>query len=228
MAGSYFGALLFAASPPTMGTASIRALVVFAVGAGACLLGVLTRHRRGEQDATEDRLAETESVFRRPSREPPAAWPSSTSDGDLLQVNQALCDLLGHPREALLETAWSGYLHPDDAVQHAAAVERLVAGEAWSIQKEVRLRLKDRRSAWGIVGMSLVHDFAARPRHLFLHVTNLTDRVRAEARLRQSEAHFRNLFETSPDPVVGDGPVRRWWRTSSAGTPTEPPTWWPS
>jgi PAS domain S-box-containing protein len=201
VAGSYFGALLFAENPPPTPTASIRALVVFAVGAGACLLGVLARRRRGEQEATEERLAEAESVFQ-------AAFEGASSgmavlglDGTLLQVNQALSDLLGYPRDALLDTAWSGYLHPDDAAQHAAGVERLVAGDAWSIQKEVRLRLKDRRSAWGIVGMSLVHDFAARPHRLFLHVTNLTDRVRAESRLRQSEAHFRNLFESSPVPL---------------------------
>ena len=201
VAGSYFAALLFAASPPTMGTASVRALVVFAVGAAACLLGAATRHLRGEQDRTQGRLREAEGVLQ-------AAFEGSSSgmavldlNGDLVQVNQALCDLLGHPREALVGTPWAGQLHPDDAGQHGAAVERLVAGEAWSIQKEIRLRPKDRRTAWGLVGMSLVHDAAARPRHLFLHVTNLTDRVRAEARLRQSEAHFRNLFEMSPIPL---------------------------
>ena len=40
-------------------------------------------------------------------------------EGNLQQVNQALCDLLGRSREELLGTAWSAHLHPDDAGQHA-------------------------------------------------------------------------------------------------------------
>jgi PAS domain S-box-containing protein len=201
VAGAYFGALLFAEAPPATATASIRALIVFAVGAAACVLGVLARRLRGAQESTEGRLAEAEGVFEAAFEGASSGMAVLDLDGTLLQVNQALSDLLGYPREALVGTAWAGHLHPDDAVQQAAAVERLVAGEAWSIQKEARLRLKDRRSAWGIVGMSLVHDFAARPHRLFVHVTNVTDRVRAEGRLRHSEAHFRNLFEMSPVPL---------------------------
>ncbi len=201
VAGAYFGALLFAEAPPATTAASIRALVVFAVGAAACLLGVLTRHLRGQQDRTEGRLREAEGVLEAAFEGASSGMAVLDLEGNLEQVNQALCDLLGRSREELLGTAWSAYLHPEDAGQHAAAVERLVAGEAWSTQREIRLRLKDRRVAWGFMGMSLVHDAAARPRHLFLHLTNLTDRVRAEARLRQSEAHFRNLFEMSPIPL---------------------------
>ena len=201
VAGAYCGALLLADAPLPIAMAAPRSLVVLAVGAGAALLGVLTRHLQGEQDRTEGRLREAEGVLQ-------AAFEGASSgmavlglDGTLEQVNQALCDLLGRGREELLGTPWAAYLHADDAGPHEAAVARLVTGEAWSAQREIRLRLKDRRMAWGLIGMSLVHDAAARPRHLFLHVTNLTDRVRAEARLRQSEAHFRNLFEMSPIPL---------------------------
>ncbi len=201
VAGAYFGALVFADAPPATSTASIRALVVFAIGAAACLLGVLTRRLRGVQDRTEGQLRETEGMLQAAFEGASSGMAMLDLEGNLEQANQALCDLLGRSREELVGTAWSSHLHPDDAPQHTAAVERLVAGETWSIQREIRLRMKDRRAVWGLVGMSLVHDAAARPRHLFLHVTNLTDRVRAEARLRQSEAHFRNLFEMSPIPL---------------------------
>ncbi|MFH1330670.1 MAG: PAS domain S-box protein [Actinomycetota bacterium] len=201
VAGSYFAAALFAEAPLATSTASIRGLVVFGVGAVGCLLGAATRRLRGKQNRTEGRLREAEGVLQAAFEGASSGMAVLDLEGNLLQVNQALCDLLGRPSEDLVGTAWSGHLHPDDAGQHGCAVERLVAGEAWSIKKEIRLRLKDRRTAWGLVGMSLVHDAAARPRHLFLHVTNLTDRVRAEARLGQSEAHFRNLFEMSPIPL---------------------------
>ena len=201
VAGTYFGALFFADAPPATRVAMTRALVVLAVGAVAWLLGFLTRRLRGEHARTEGRLAETEGVLQAAFEGASSGMAVLDLEGNLVQVNQALVDLLGRPREALMGTPWVSHLHPDDAGQQTAAVERLVAGEAWSLQKEVRLRLRERRSAWGLVGMSLVHDAAARPRHLFLHVTNLTDRVRAEARLRQSEAHFRNLFEMSPIPL---------------------------
>jgi signal transduction histidine kinase len=36
---------------------------------------------------------------------------------------------------------------------------------------------------------------------VFAHVTNITDRVHSERRLRQSESHYRHLFESSPVPL---------------------------
>jgi len=201
VAGAYFAALLFAARPPATPTASVRSLVVFAAGAAACLVGAATRRWRIDRDLTVGRLQEAEGVLQAAFRGASSGMAALDLDGVLLQVNQALCDLLGRPAEELLGAPWSAFLHPDDTERHAAAVEQLLAGEAWSIQSEIRLRLKDRRAAWGLVGMSLVHDAAARPRYLFVHLTNLTDRVRAEARLRQSEAHLRNLFEMSPTPL---------------------------
>lgn len=201
VAGTYFGALLFAESPSSTPAASIRSLVVFAVGAAACLLGTLTRRWRRTQDHAENRLREAEGVLQAAFEGASGGMALLSLEGNLFQVNQALCDLLGRPAEELIGTPWSGCLHPDDLAAHDGAVERLLAGEAWTVQREMRLRLKERRAAWGLVGMSLVLDAAARPSYLFLHVTNLTDRVRAEARLRQSEAHYRNLFESSPIPL---------------------------
>lgn len=199
--GSYVAALLLAEAPPSMVSASFRGLIVLAVGAAACLLGAAARHLLGEQGRAAGQLHVAERVFEAAFEGASSGMAVLDLDGALVQVNQALCDLLGCAREELVGTAWSSHIHPDDASFHADAVARLLAGELWTIQREVRLRLKERRSAWGLLGMSLVHDAAARPRYLFLHVTNLTDRVRTEARLRQSEAHFRNLFESSPIPL---------------------------
>ena len=202
VAGAYFGALVFADAPPTISTASIRALVVFAIGAAACLLGVVTRHLRGEQDRTEGQLRETEGVLRGGlRRRPRAGWRCWIWKGTWSRRTRRCATCWAGPARSSWVPPGRPTCIPTTPLQHTAAVERLVAGETWSIQREIRLRMKDRRAAWGLVGMSLVHDAAARPRHLFLHVTNLTDRVRAEARLRQSEAHFRNLFEMSPIPL---------------------------
>src|SRR5450432_2188141 len=51
------------------------------------------------------------------------------SEGRILQVNRALCELAGVPSESLLRTDVRAILHPDDIEVDRAACARLAAGQ---------------------------------------------------------------------------------------------------
>jgi PAS domain S-box-containing protein len=201
VAGTYLAEVRLADVVVPMGSALARSGLILGVGAAASLLGILVRRLRGQQDQTEGRLRELEGTLEAAFEGASSGMAVLDLEGSIVQVNQALCDFLGRPRDSLVGAPWAQVVHADDLRDHTAAVERLVAGEAWSSHRESRFRARERRELWGLVGMSVVHDAAASPRYIFVHVTDVTDRVRAESRLRMSEAHFRNLFEMSPIPL---------------------------
>ena len=81
-------------------------------------------------------------------------------DGDdaLIDVNDALCDLTGYPRDHLLRTGLEAVTHPDDVPAAQAALQRLLSGEEDSVQTEQRLMDREGRPIWVLVATSLVRD----------------------------------------------------------------------
>lgn len=51
------------------------------------------------------------------------------ADGRFLQVNPALCVMLGRPADALVRLSWRNVVHPDDVAAAEATVARALAGE---------------------------------------------------------------------------------------------------
>ncbi len=58
--------------------------------------------------------------------------------GRLLTVNEALCELVGHPAESMLETSIESFVHPDDADGVLRDVELLAMDQLARTEAEVR------------------------------------------------------------------------------------------
>jgi PAS domain S-box-containing protein len=175
-----------------------RSLSVLATGAAAYVLGSLVFHLRGEREKVQGRLQQAEAILRSAFDTASGGMALLEFEGDFAEVNRALCDFLGRSQEELLALKWTQLMHPDDVERQLSTVKRLVDREIWSEQTDCRFVLPDGHVVWGLVGMSVIDDPVGRPQYLFVSVANTTERVYAEARLRRSEAHFRNLFEVSP------------------------------
>ena len=180
--------------------AVVNAVGLTAVGIAAYVVGHIVLDLRAERDTVVDRLMRAEGTLHAAFDTAQSGMAILDLDGNFRRVNQAMCDMLGRDEVSLLRTSWFSYLHTDEQEEHAARVRRLAAGQEWSFQQECRLRLRDRRVIWGMVGLSAVSEGAV-PGYIFVHVTDISDRVRGEMRLRQSEAHFRHMFDLSPVPV---------------------------
>jgi diguanylate cyclase (GGDEF)-like protein/PAS domain S-box-containing protein len=110
-------------------------------------------------------------------------------DGRFVRVNRALCELLGYSEAELLELGLADVAHPDD--RHAALHwgERLLDGEAGSLQLEQRYLHRSGREIWVQLSVSLIRDAAGAPQHFVWQAQDISERKRAELELLRERDH---------------------------------------
>jgi diguanylate cyclase (GGDEF)-like protein/PAS domain S-box-containing protein len=109
--------------------------------------------------------------------------------GRFLQVNRALCDLLGFSRRALLATTVGALVHPDDATAEEAQRAALAAGRTERYRLELRFVRSDGRVVWGAVNVSALPDADGAGRYVIAHVEDVTRARRDQERLTRQATH---------------------------------------
>jgi diguanylate cyclase len=104
-------------------------------------------------------------------------WP----DGRWLQVNPALCGLVGYSEPELLTTSFQQITHPDDLDTDLAFVEQMLRGEIASYQMEKRYIHKDGHTLWALLSVSLVRDIHGAPQYFVSQIQDITQRRLHEA-----------------------------------------------
>jgi PAS domain S-box-containing protein len=121
-----------------------------------------------------------------------------TPEGRFVQVNPALCGILGREETDLLATNWQSVTAPEDLRRALDAIRPLVAGEATSVIVEKRCVRPNGAVVWVQNSLSIAQDASGRPKHVVMLMEDITDQRRAEEALRVSEARFSRLFRNSP------------------------------
>jgi len=69
-------------------------------------------------------------------------------DTGFLQVNAALCEMLGYTEEELLGKTSLEFTHPDDVAVSREAAQRIASGEAERVELEKRFVRRDGKVVW--------------------------------------------------------------------------------
>ncbi|MBI2460277.1 MAG: PAS domain S-box protein [Candidatus Rokubacteria bacterium] len=147
-----------------------------------------TAHLRdiSERKRAEEALRESEERFRRAFDDAAVGMALQAMDGRYLRVNRAFCAMLGYPEDELLGRTGREVTHPDDLSLDAEHERRLLAGEVDWYQLEKRHLHKDGRSVvWTMVGVSAVRARNGSMMYRVVQVQDITQRKRAETRLRE-------------------------------------------
>ena len=116
--------------------------------------------------------------------------------GGVTQVNQALCEITGYSREDLTAGSMRDVVHPEDAPEAYAALERLMHGEEERPQFEIRYIHADGHTVWVSVSLSLLHVEQDQRAYAIGQVQDVTER-----RLASEELAYQALH----DPLTGLG-----------------------
>jgi diguanylate cyclase (GGDEF)-like protein/PAS domain S-box-containing protein len=90
-----------------------------------------------------------------------------------LRVNQAVCDLLGRPKELLVGHKWTKFTHPDEIPLWTILNEKVIEG-ASSYADERRYLRPDGSTVWAAAHVSIVRDSHGTPLYLFTNLLDIT------------------------------------------------------
>jgi PAS domain S-box-containing protein len=134
-------------------------------------------------------LRASEERFRAAFEGAPIGMGLSTVHGRWLEVNDALCELLGRSQTQLLRQPLWDLVHPSDREQERDAVRRLLHDRPLFDQSEKRFMRQDGEVVHAMVSVSLTADSHDRPQGYIWQVVDVTEQRRAEAeRAARTEA----------------------------------------
>ncbi|MBT3289763.1 MAG: PAS domain S-box protein [Victivallales bacterium] len=157
----------------------------------------ITARKQAEED-----LRSSEERFESAFEQAPIGMALVAPDGHWLQVNQALCAMLGYSGTELLARTFQDLTHPDDLAEDLSLVRQLLAGETQSYQMEKRYFHQSGAIVWAVLNVSLVRTAQGQPLHFISQIQDITLRKQAESELRRSEERYRVLFKSSRDAIM--------------------------
>jgi two-component system, cell cycle sensor histidine kinase and response regulator CckA len=111
-------------------------------------------------------------------------------DGRFVEVNDAVCQLLGYSREELLAATFQDLTHPEDLEVDLALVAQLVAGELRSYQLEKRYFDSAGAIVSVLLSVSLVRDQDGKPLYFISQIQDISERKRAQEALERSSVQL--------------------------------------
>ena len=140
-------------------------------------------------------LRASEERFRTAFEGAPIGMGLSTVHGRWLEVNDALCDLLGRSQTQLLRKPLWDLVHPADRETERDAVRRLLRDRPLFDQSEKRFVRQDGEIVHAVVSVSLTADSNDRPQGYIWQVVDVTEQRRAEAE-RAARAEAEAVVQT--------------------------------
>jgi len=140
-------------------------------------------------------LRASEERFRAAFEGAPIGMGLSTVHGRWLEVNDALCDLLGRTQTQLLRQPLWDLVHPADRETERDAVRRLLRERPLFDQSEKRFMRQDGEVVHAMVSVSLTADSHERPQGYIWQVVDVTEQRRAEEE-RAARAEAEAVIQT--------------------------------
>ena len=108
-----------------------------------------------------------------------------------IDVNDALCQLVGYSREEMLETPWPDITYPDDVDLDLVPFHRMAAGDLETYSVEKRFIHRQGHTVWARLTLSLMRTAAGAPDYEIAIVENIDERKRTEMTLHDAQQRLQ-------------------------------------
>ena len=148
-------------------------------------LRLVEERKRNEAD-----LRDAEARFRSFFEFAPIGEAIVGIDGRFLEVNDALCEIVGYPKAELVARTFQELTHPADLAADLELARQTLAGERRSYQLEKRYFHKLGRVVWVLLGVSLVRTAEGEPSYFISQIQDIGERRNAQEAVARSEARL--------------------------------------
>jgi PAS domain S-box-containing protein len=122
-------------------------------------------------------------------------------DGRWLQVNPALCALVGYSAAELLARDFQSITHPDDVEVSVEQMQRMLAGEISFYEMDKRYLHQEGHELWVHLTVSIIRHDDGTARHFIAQIQDITERRRVEQALQASEERYRRIVELAHEGI---------------------------
>jgi len=136
-----------------------------------------------ERSVAEENLHDVQARFESAFNGAPIGMALVEMGGRWLQVNDALCRIVGHTRDELKATTLHAITHPEDVDRDERSLNDLLRGKLPSYQVEKRYRHAWGHHLWVLLTVSLVRDQRGEPLYLVSQVQDISERKELATRL---------------------------------------------
>ncbi|MEG4801565.1 PAS domain S-box protein [Microcoleus sp. ARI1-B5] len=140
----------------------------------------------------------------------PPNSPSEPAKCEWLEVNDALCDLLGYDRQELLHGNWDQWGFPEDWPASLEQLNKILAGESEGYVLDKRWRRKDGQIVYTRVSLRCIRGRDGSIDRMIKVILDVSDRYRYEAELKASEEFLNHTINATPDPIFVKDDRHRW------------------
>ncbi|MBE9096737.1 PAS domain S-box protein [Tychonema sp. LEGE 07203] len=127
-----------------------------------------------------------------------------------LEVNDALCDLLGYNRQELLQGDWERWSLPEDWQASLEQLKKIFAGESEGYVLDKRWRRKDGKIVYTRVSLRCIRCRDGSIDRMIKVILDVSDRYRYEDELKASQEFLNHTINATPDPIFVKDEQHRW------------------
>ena len=158
------------------------------------------------QRAAEQALRTNEAKYRLSFEHGPAGMAEIGRDGRFVQVNSALCEILGYTADQLCAMTLADISHPDEAAETGRELSKLdllavptfAARTIQQLNAERRYIHATGRTVWCSLSASAVFGEDGHLAFILAHFVDITDKKGTERSLVLSEKRWKSMFDLAP------------------------------
>ncbi|RYU89571.1 PAS domain S-box protein [Mucilaginibacter terrigena] len=143
-----------------------------------------------EQKNTEQTLEISEETFRNAFEYSPIGVVLVSTAGKFMKVNKSICDMLGYTERELISKTFQEITHPEDLEADLSLLQKTLNNQIQTYNLEKRYIKKDGNVIWVLLYVALVRDKAGEPLYFVSQIKDITERKKAENKLRESERRW--------------------------------------
>jgi PAS domain S-box-containing protein len=154
-----------------------------------------------EKKVLDEALGESEKKFRNAFNHSGIGMAIVGLNGNFIEVNDNFPKIFGYTKKEFSEKKILQITHPDDLEKSRIKIQELLANKYDSFHVEKKYLAKNGKIIWGELNASLVKDAENQPIYFIAQLQDITERKKAETRLRISESKYKKLIETAADAI---------------------------